>query len=52
MVLAADYPFLDILWTMIIFFIWVTWIWMVIAVLADVFGRQDISGVAVRRRRP
>jgi hypothetical protein len=43
-VVAADYPFLDILWTMIIFFIWITWIWMVIAVLGDVFARRDISG--------
>ena len=45
-VFAADYPFLNILGTMIIFFAWVIWIWMVIAVLADVFGRQDISGWA------
>ena len=44
MVFAADYPFLDIFWTMIIFFSWVIWIWMVIAVLADVFGRHDVSG--------
>jgi hypothetical protein len=43
-VFAADYPFLDIFWTMIIFFSWVIWIWTVIAVLADVFGRHDISG--------
>ena len=26
--LAADYPFLDILWTMILFFAWVAWIWI------------------------
>jgi len=44
MLLAADYPFLDILWTMIIFFAWVIWIWMVITVLADVFRRSDIGG--------
>jgi len=44
MLLAADYPFLDIFWTMIIFFSWVIWIWTVIAVLSDVFGRHDISG--------
>ena len=25
MVLAADYPFLDVLWTMIVFFLWVAW---------------------------
>ena len=44
MVLAADYPFLDILWTMIIFFAWVIWIWIAITVLADIFRRHDIGG--------
>ena len=41
---AAEYPFLNIFWTMIIFFSWVIWIWMVIGVLADVFSRQDLPG--------
>ena len=41
---AAEYPFLNIFWTMIIFFSWVIWIWIVIGVLADVFARKDISG--------
>ena len=44
MVIAADYPFLNILWTMIIFFAWVVWIWMMIAILSDVFRRRDIGG--------
>jgi len=44
MVFAADYPFLDIFWTMIIFFCWVVWIWMMIAILSDVFRRRDLSG--------
>jgi general stress protein CsbA len=44
MLIAADYPFLDILWTMIIFFAWVAWIWIVITVFADLFRRHDISG--------
>ena len=43
MVLAADYPFLDVFWTMIIFFCWVVWIWMMILILSDVF-RRDMSG--------
>ena len=42
--LAADYPFLDVLWTMIIFFTWVVWIWMMVVILTDVFRRRDISG--------
>jgi hypothetical protein len=44
MTFAADYPFLDIFWSMIIFFSWVIWIWMMFVILADVFRRQDISG--------
>jgi len=44
MVIAADYPFLDIFWSMIIFFCWVIWIWMVIAIFADLFSRHDVSG--------
>jgi general stress protein CsbA len=43
-ILAADYPFLNILWSMILFFAWVIWIWMMIIILADVFRRTDISG--------
>ena len=46
MPIAADYPFLDILWTLIIFFAWVIWIWIAITVLADVFRRHDIGGWA------
>jgi Phospholipase_D-nuclease N-terminal/Short C-terminal domain len=41
---AADYPFLNILGSMILFFAWVIWIWMVVAILGDVFRRRDISG--------
>jgi hypothetical protein len=41
---AADYPFMDIIWTMIVFFAWVTWFWMMITVLMDVFRREDIHG--------
>jgi uncharacterized membrane protein YcjF (UPF0283 family) len=44
MLVAADYPFLDILWTMIIFFAWVAWFWILITVFADLFRRHDIGG--------
>lgn len=44
MLVAADYPFLDVLWTMVLFFAWVAWIWIAITVFADVFRRHDISG--------
>src|SRR4051794_32989063 len=43
---AADYPFLDILWTMIIFFTWVMWIWMMVYLFTDLFRRRDIGGLS------
>jgi hypothetical protein len=46
MLVAADYPFLDVLWTMILFFAWVAWIWIAITVFVDIFRRHDIGGFA------
>jgi hypothetical protein len=45
MFLAADYPFLDILFTMLIFFGWIIWFWLLITVFGDVFRRKDASGL-------
>jgi hypothetical protein len=42
--LAADYPFLDVLWTMFIFFLWIIWFWLLFTVFIDVFRRHDLSG--------
>ena len=44
MLIAADYPFLNILWSMIIFFAWVAWLFILFRVIADLFRRHDISG--------
>jgi hypothetical protein len=41
---AADYPFLDLLGTMIVFFGFVLWLWLLIRVFTDLFRRHDISG--------
>jgi Phospholipase_D-nuclease N-terminal len=41
---AAEYPLLNIFWTMTIFVFWVIWIWILVAVLTDVFRRSDLSG--------
>jgi len=43
-VVAADYPFMDVLWSMMIFFLFVIWIWILITVFADIFRRRDIGG--------
>jgi hypothetical protein len=41
---AASYPFLDVVWTMVIFFLWIAWFWMLFSVWGDVFRRDDLSG--------
>jgi hypothetical protein len=43
MVVGADYPLLNIIWTMIVFFAFVIWIWTLFAVFADLFRRDDVS---------
>jgi hypothetical protein len=43
-VIAADYPFLDVFWTMLVIFAWVIWFWLLIVVFGDVFRRRDASG--------
>jgi hypothetical protein len=44
MVIAADYPFLSVVGTMLVFFAWVIWFWMLIMVIGDIFRRRDLSG--------
>jgi hypothetical protein len=38
--------FFDIIWSMVVLFLLVAWIWVVISVLADVFRSRDLSGVS------
>jgi|SRR4051794_35257446 len=45
MVVLADYPFLDVMWTMLVFFLWIAWFWMLFGVWGDIFRRRDISGL-------
>lgn len=42
--LAADYPFLDVFWTILVFFVWVAWFILLFRVIADIFRRHDIGG--------
>ncbi len=44
MLVAADYPFLDVLWTMFIFFLWIIWFFLLFRVIVDIFRRKDIGG--------
>jgi Phospholipase_D-nuclease N-terminal len=45
-VLAGSYPFADAIWTMLIFFVWILWFWMLFTVFGDLFSRHDIGGWA------
>jgi hypothetical protein len=44
MLIAADYPFLDVFWTIIVFFAWVAWLMILFRIIGDIFRRHDISG--------
>jgi hypothetical protein len=44
MFFASDYPFFDVFWTIVIFFVWVAWLMILFRILGDVFRRHDISG--------
>ena len=44
MILADTYPLLEVFWTMLIFFGFIAWFWILFTVLADLFRRHDISG--------
>jgi len=43
-VLASSYPFLDVFWTMLIFFMFFIWIMILFRVFGDIFRRHDIGG--------
>jgi type VI protein secretion system component VasK len=43
-VIATEWSFGSVLWTMIIFFFWMMAIWIFIALFGDIFRRNDISG--------
>lgn len=44
MLIAADYPFMDVFWSILVFFLWVAWLLILFRVFADIFRRHDIGG--------
>jgi hypothetical protein len=42
--LAEQYPILDLFWTMLFFFLFVIWIFILIQVIIDVFRSPDMHG--------
>jgi hypothetical protein len=47
MPLAASYPFLEIFWTMLIFFAFVVWLWILFTVIVDIFRKEDSAWAKV-----
>ena len=45
-VLAAEWTFGDVLWTILVVFFTILAIWLFIAVVVDIFWRIDLSGWA------
>ena len=46
LITASSYPFLKVLWDILIIFAWILFIWIAIVVFTDLFRRRDISGWA------
>ena len=43
---STSYPLLNIFWSILEFFLWFVWIWLVVMVLFDIFRSHDLSGWA------
>ena len=46
MLIAADYPFMDVFWSMVLFFLWFAWLLLLFRIFADIFRRHDVGGFA------
>jgi hypothetical protein len=42
----AEYPFLNLMWTMLVFFCWIAWFWLLFVAFGDLYRRADVSGWA------
>jgi hypothetical protein len=43
---SYQYPILDFFWTMLEFFLFIIWIWLLIMVFSDIFRSHDLGGWA------
>lgn len=44
--IAYTYPLLSIFWTMLEFFVFFLWIWLLIVIFSDIFRSHDMGGLA------
>ena len=42
--MVAAYPFASVMWTMVVFFVWIMWFWLLFGIWGDIFRRDDLSG--------
>jgi membrane protein insertase Oxa1/YidC/SpoIIIJ len=40
----TTHPFLNIIWSLFIIFVWLAWFWLLITIMVDIFRRRDIGG--------
>ncbi len=46
MLIAADYPFMDVFWSILVFFLWVAWLLILFRIFADIFRQKEMGGFA------
>ena len=44
MLASTGYPLLDVFWTMLWFFLFFLWIWLLVIIFSDIFRSHDLSG--------
>ena len=42
--LGYDYPFLGVFWSMLVFFLWIAWFFLLFRVIFDIFRSHDLGG--------
>jgi hypothetical protein len=43
---GSSYPLLNVFWTMLEFFIWILWFFLIFRIITDIFRSPDLSGGA------
>ena len=44
MIALADFGTGDVFWSLLWFFLWIIWFWLLIVVFSDIFRSRDLSG--------
>ncbi|MFJ6011957.1 SHOCT domain-containing protein [Streptomyces sp. NPDC092952] len=41
-----DYPMLNLFWTMLVFFLWIMWLFLLFKIITDIFRSHELGGWA------